>query len=118
MVDTCVVARLTGRGTQNEDTGLEEPEYETVFVSKCRVQEGTTTQSDVDVAGQRFVPNTVEVHLPADLPEPVVAHDRIQITAVGSTTPARMIGRVFYVTTDQVKSQGTATRLRVEVGTA
>lgn len=118
MRDTCTVERLASRGEQDEDTGLEAPTYETVFVSKCRVQEGTTNAGDVTVAGQRVVPTVVEVHLPAHLPEPVVANDRIRITAVGPATPARMNGRVFYVGADQVKSQGTATRLRVDVGAA
>lgn len=116
MTDTCVVERLTGHGAQNEATGAEEPAYETVFVSKCRVQEGSTNIGQQDIAGQRFTPNTVEVHLPADCPA-VVDNDRVRITAIGSLTPAKMMGRVFYVGADQVKSQGTATRLRVDEGT-
>lgn len=113
MVDTCVVEYATGRKVQNEETGKEELEYAARFASKCRVKDMGFADSDSDVGGRREATGATQVHLPWNMPR-VFTDDRITITAIGSSTPDRMLGKIYYVGTDHDHSQATAMRLNVK----
>lgn len=113
MRDTCVVERRTGRKVQNEDTGVEDDEWATRFVSQCRIKDQGYADSASEVGGRRDAIGTTMVHLPWDVAD-VFQNDRITITAVSPTTATRHLGKRFYVGTDHDRSDATATRLVVK----
>jgi len=113
MLDTCIVEYKTGNKTRDPETRTEVDEYATRFTCRCRIKDMGFADGDQQVGGRREVTGATQVHLPWDV-EQVYTDDRITITAVGSMTPARYLGRVFYVGSDHDRSQATATRLNVK----
>jgi len=114
MTDTCTVSTWTGRTAQNETTGAEAKVYDLVFTSKCKVQQRATNQtSEPEVGGRRQAIDEVEIHMPVSAPQ-VVEGQVIEVTAVGSLSDVRLLGRKFVVSAPSNKTHATATRLWVK----
>jgi hypothetical protein len=114
MQDTCSVSTWTGRTVQNETTGAEAKVYAVDFTSKCKVQRRSQNQTtEPEVGGRRIAVDEVEIHLPVSA-EQVVEGQVIEITAVGSLSDVRLLGRKFVVSAPMNKSYATATRLSVK----
>lgn len=113
MLDSCIVEYKTGRTTQDENTGAESPVYATRFTSKCRIKDLGFADADTEAGGRREVTGATQIHLPWNVGQ-VYTDDRIRITAIGSRTPSRYLGRVYYIGSDHDRSQATATRLNVK----
>ncbi len=113
MRDTCLVEYDTGEVVRNPATFKEEPVWETRFESKCRIKDPGYADSDQQVGGRREAAGAAQVHLPWDSPK-VYADDRITVTAIGPLTPARLLHKSFFVSTNHDRSDATATRLVVK----
>ena len=113
MVDTCVVRYKTSRLAINTTTNVEAPVVATRFTSACRVRQIVTTAADVDVAGRREALQETRIDLPVSAPQ-TKTDDEIEITAVGSVSDPRLVGRKFIVGPRMNQTYSTATRLRVE----
>lgn len=114
MTDTCTVSTWTGRSAQNETTGAQDKVYALAFTSKCKVQQrGINQVSSPEVGGRRVAVDELEIHLPVSA-EQVVEGQVIEITAVGSLSDVRLLGRKFVVAAPMNKTNATATRLQVK----
>jgi len=113
MTDTCAVRYQTGRTTPPDPvTNEETPVMATRFTSACRVRQVTTSAADVDVAGRREQVDQTRIDLPVSAPQ-VELDDEIEITAVGTASDSRLVGRKFIVGPPMNQTFSTATRLRV-----
>jgi hypothetical protein len=114
MTDQCSVSTWTGRTAQNETDGEEAKVYAVDFTSKCKVQRRSQNQTtEPEVGGRRVAIDEVEIHLPVSA-EQVVEGQVIEITAVGSLSDVRLLGRKFVVSSPMNKTHATATRLSVK----
>lgn len=113
MLDSCIVERKTGRASQNESTGAEEPTYAVTFPTKCRIRDQGYADSGADVGGRLEVIGTTIVSMPWNVPD-VQQDDRITITGIGPKTAARHLGKRYIIGTDHDRSLATATRLIVK----
>lgn len=114
MVDTCTVSTWTGRTAQNETTGAETKVYSVAFTSRCKVQQRAQNQtSEPEVGGRRMAVDEVEIHLPVATTQ-VLEGQVVTITAVGSLSDSRLVGRKFVVSSPMNKTHATATRLTVK----
>lgn len=114
MVDTCTVSTWNGRTVQDETTGAETKVYDLDFTSKCRVQKRAANQTaEPEVGGRRVAVDEVEIHLPVSAPQ-ASEGQVIEITAVGSLSDIRLLGRKFVVSSPMNKTLATATRLSVK----
>ncbi len=114
MLDTGTVSYETGRMTQNEATGAEEPEYAIRFASKCKFPPPSTiAESDVSVGGRRAVVGAIRVDFPWNCPE-VFAGDIVTASAIAPTSSPILLGRKFIVGAPMGGTFVTATRLNVK----
>ncbi len=78
MTSTATVRRLTGRMVQDEDNGLEVPEWEDVYTGPFRYVGGSTKR--VDIAGVEFQEATGRADFPHDTTD-LADGDLIEVTA-------------------------------------
>lgn len=109
MLSTCTVRRMTGRDVQDEDTGLEVPEWETVYTGRMRLggsrnaaQTRTESIAGVDVQVALRI-----AHLPADT-DGLLDGDLIEVTGGDNA------GLVLRIVETAWQDQATARRYPVE----
>lgn len=116
MLDTCDVKRPTGHMTQDETTGREIPEYETLYSSPCkvasRVSKGDTLARYVTIGGVERPVIDGGIHLPMSALDIGISYV-ITLTALGPVTDPRLLGQSFRVESVPSKSYATARRLDV-----
>lgn len=113
MRDTFVVEFKTGETVQNEETGQIEDVWSARYTTPGRLKDMGYADSDREVGGRREALGSTQVHLPWDVERPRL-NDRVRVTAIGPSTPARHLGKAYYVGTDMDASDATATRLTVK----
>lgn len=112
MTDTATVRYKTSQTVQNA-RGQEEAVYAVRFTSKCKLQSNNRQATDPDVGGRRDPIDALEIHLPVSAGQ-VYEGDVVEITAVGSLSDVRSLGRKFVVASPMNKTYATATRLSVK----
>lgn len=115
MTDTCLVEKLTGRSARDPDSGLQEPVYETVFTSPCKVQDKGVSSgvAETEQGARVLVTLGLELHIPVS--KPALQHNyRVTITAIGDGTDPQLLNDVFYVVSSTTKSKATARRVLIE----
>ena len=116
MTDAGVMRRPTGRSTQNSD-GEEEPLFEDVFTSPCKIQGPSAASSDttgrrVEIGGVERVVIEAGLHLPVSKPDTGYGWV-FEVTSVGALSDLRLLGKKFFVVDDPAKSAATSRRLNV-----
>lgn len=122
MLDTCEISRRSALGTQDPDTGTQLPIEPLVFTSKCKIQQasrlGLLGQVGREEAGGReALVVRMTVHLPIGGPA-VQPGDIVEITAVGPSGDAELVGKRYRIVTPTHKSHATSLRYETEEVTA
>lgn len=116
--DTVRFKRKTGRTTQDETTGREAAEYETLFTSKCKVRIGAlgslvpTAKERLD-GGREVTQLRSVMHLPVDAPR-LEPNDIGELIAVGDVSDLQLLGRSYRVVAPIGQTYATARRFSVE----
>ncbi|TYB69737.1 hypothetical protein FXF51_06125 [Nonomuraea sp. PA05] len=109
MRDTCTVERKSGEPVLNEETGLLEQSWSTVYTGACRVKPRTSREAEW---GEREVSlGSYIAVLPWDTTSEIQREDRLRVTASDDTW---LIGRDLEVVGISLAGTATARRLLVE----
>lgn len=113
MTATIRAYRQTGRIAQDDDTGIEQPEFhEVIAESIAKFQNvGNLSAVTADLGGRREVIDQMRVDLPVSA-EQLLQDDIIE--CLTNPTDPRLEGRKFVVGAPMNKTYSTATRLNVK----
>lgn len=114
MTDTCRVYYIdrSADPTRDEATTAETFPEVPVWAGKCKVQryDGQTSREDL-AGGREITSDRLYVHVPVTA-APMYADYLIELLT--SATQPLLVGRVFIVRSDPIKSRATARRMTVE----
>lgn len=116
MQDTLAFGTMI-RGGQSDETGLEEPTFAAAFTTRGKVTGGSVGNDQavrmVTVGGTERPVISGGVHIPADRRETVPNGMYAKVTALGPSSPAHLLNRVYRVEGESTKSHQTARRFDV-----
>lgn len=114
MLDACAVTR-PGAPSTNPGTGAVTASSTPLYSGKCKVQNGDIRAGAVEAAGRTATVERSEVHAPVGS---FAARPGDVITITASGYDASLVGRVYRVTSANLKSLASAYRIPVEEVTA
>lgn len=116
MSDTLAFGTMV-RGGQGDETGLEEPTFVAAFTTPGKVTGGSRGNDQavrmVTIGGTERPVIAGGVHIPADRRETVPNGMYAKVTALGPSSPAHLLNRVYRVEGESTKSHQTARRFDV-----
>lgn len=113
MTDRCLVEYKSGETAQNEQTGVVEDVYAPLFESKCWIGGPSYANAERQVGGRLESVASATFNLPWDMPA-VTTNNRIRLIEIAPDSPARSLGKPFYISVDYVDTQRNRTRLTVK----